>query len=573
MAAPERTRVAVVGGGPAGMVLGLLLARGGIDVVVLEKHADFLRDFRGDTVHASTLALLDELGLATAFARLPARLLDRAEIQLDAGTARLTNLGASIPGRHRGIALVPQWDFLEMLATAAEAEPCFTLVRSAEAVGLAHDGGRVAGVRWRDHPAGPGEGPGAVRTLAADLVVACDGRGSVLRDHAGLVPRRFGGTMDVWWFRLPRREGDPAGGIGRLSSGSFLIRIDRGDYWQCGYVIPKGADAELRAEGLETFRERIVRLAPELADRLAEGPQSMDDVKLLDVRIERLPRWHRDGLLFLGDAAHPMSPVGGVGINLAIQDAVAAARIVGGRMRREAGPVPEAVLAAVQRRRWWPTALLQGFQRAAYALVVRRALRKGPPRPGARRMPLPLRLLTRFPALQRFPAYFVGIGPRPEHAPDWARRPEPTLAPRWGEAVRHDGGGAPARGASPPSCVGRWIRAPGTPSLPGPYATRWLDSSSTNPGRRALRKCSSRARAGSRGWAAILPERASRVASSRFWSSRTSRMMSRACSRTIAAESARNCRSSFRAFKSMGMKLKVDRWVCLHIARHPLQSI
>ncbi|WP_433876302.1 FAD-dependent oxidoreductase [Sinomonas atrocyanea] len=434
MAAPERTRVAVVGGGPAGMVLGLLLARGGIETAVLEKHPDFLRDFRGDTVHASTLTLLDELGLGSAFAELPHRLMDRAEIQLDAGTVRLADLGRSLPGLHRHVALVPQWDFLEMLADAAEREPHFTLLRSAEAVGLAHDGGRVAGVRWRDYRPTAVERSAAEskplpeHLLAADLVVACDGRWSAVRAAAGLSAETFGAPIDVWWFRLPRHEGDPDGGVGRLSGREFMVMIDRGHEWQCGYLIAKGQDAQLRAEGLEAFRARLARLQPWLADRLTRWPGSFDDVKLLDVRVERLHEWHRDGLLLIGDAAHPMSPVGGVGINLAIQDAVAASRIVGQWMRHAPGPVPEKVLAEVQARRLPPTRLVQAFQRLAHRGVVSRAL-KGTLATSATRVPLPLRLLARFPLLQRVPARLIAIGPRPEHAPSWARRLE-RLEPR-----------------------------------------------------------------------------------------------------------------------------------------------
>lgn len=433
----EHGHVAVVGGGPAGMVLGLLLARAGVPVTVLEKHADFLRDFRGDTVHASTLTLLDELGLGERFAALPQRRLDRAIVQLDTGTAQIADL-SRLPGAHQHIALVPQWDFLDLLADAASAEPAFTLIRNAEVTGLLRTGSRVTGVRYTDRTTG------TVHDLPATLTVACDGRGSAVRAAARMRPRSFGVPMDVWWFRLPRRDSDPTGGVGRLSPGQFAVGIDRGTYWQVAYLIRKGRDAQLRAEGVGAFRARIARLLPWLADRVDELG-SLDDVKLLEVRLERLRRWYADGLLVIGDAAHAMSPVGGVGINLAVADAVAAARILA-PVLREGGPVPVAVLRRVQVRRWWPTALVQAAQRAAHRAVLGPALDAAPTPAAAdpvgldgsgsiepadpADLPAPLRLLRRFPLLQGIPARLIAIGPLPEHAPAWARRrPLPVAAP------------------------------------------------------------------------------------------------------------------------------------------------
>ncbi len=458
----KRTTCLVVGGGPAGMVLGLLLARAGVAVTVLEKHADFLRDFRGDTVHASTLTLLDELGLGARFAALPQRRLDRATVQLDSGTVQLGDL-SRLPGPHKHIAMVPQWDLLDLLADAGATEPTFTLRRNAEVTDLLRDNGRVVGARFTDRT------DGSVHELRAALTVACDGRGSAVRAAAGLRSRAFGVPMDVWWFRLPRHADDPAGGVGRVGNGEFMVMIDRGSYWQCAYLIRKGSDVRLRAEGIDGFRARLTALQPWIADRV-DALASFDDVKLLDVRLDRLRRWYADGLLLIGDAAHAMSPVGGVGINLAVQDAVAAARILAPALRA-GGPVPVTVLRRVQLRRWWPTALIQAGQRLAHRRILRPVLaggvgesgrqghaagipagasdgaaaagssgnghkaahptglndRTGNEAPSAS-LPLPLRLVRRFPVLQGIPGRVIAIGPLPEHAPAWARRPELPVA-------------------------------------------------------------------------------------------------------------------------------------------------
>jgi 2-polyprenyl-6-methoxyphenol hydroxylase-like FAD-dependent oxidoreductase len=433
----ERTTCLVVGGGPAGMVLGLLMARAGVEVTVLEKHADFLRDFRGDTVHASTLALLDELGLGDVFAAMPHRTIDRVQVQLDSGAIQVGDM-SRLPGRHKHIALVPQWDFLDMLADAAAVEPTFTLRRNAEVTGLLRDGERVIGVEYVDRVTGERH------ELHADLTVACDGRGSAVREAAGLVPRSFGVPMDVWWFRLSRRPEDPTGGVGRFSRGHFCVMIDRGDYWQCGYLISKGTDRALRAAGIEELQRRFAGLLPWMADRVGELT-SWDEVHLLNVRLERLRRWDLDGLLLIGDAAHAMSPVGGVGINLAVADAVATARLLAPALRGGGTP-SRAQLTRVQLRRWWPTALIQGGQRLIHRAVLGRALNDpaatmaataatpaptapagmtssaGIPAAPPATLPLPLRLVRRFPVLQGIPARLVAIGPLPEHAPDWARR-------------------------------------------------------------------------------------------------------------------------------------------------------
>jgi 2-polyprenyl-6-methoxyphenol hydroxylase-like FAD-dependent oxidoreductase len=426
------TRCCVVGGGPAGMVLGLVLARCAVNVVVFEKHGDFLRDFRGDTVHASTLALLDELGLGERFAAIPHRLIERAQVQLDSGTFILGDL-RRLPGPHKHIALAPQWDLLDLLADAGRAEPRFELRMNTEVTGLLRDRrGRVGGVRYRTVSGSDGE-------LAADLVVACDGRGSATRDAAGLRARSFGTPMDVWWFRLPRRSSDPAGAVFRIGAGRAIVLIDRGDYWQCAYLIGKGSDARMRAQGIESLHHAVADLLPWLAEHVS-AIGSWDDVKLLNVRLDRLRWWFTTGLLCIGDAAHAMSPVGGVGINLAVQDAVAAARILAPRLRSDrrlgvrrvgrvgpVGRVGRLSLARVQLRRWLPTAMTQGVQRLAHRVVIAPTLARSP-RGGraAARPPAFVRLLQRVPALQGVLARGVAIGVLPEHPPAAARRSPTT---------------------------------------------------------------------------------------------------------------------------------------------------
>jgi len=428
-------RCCIVGGGPAGMVLGLVLARCGVDVVVLEKHGDFLRDFRGDTVHASTLTLLDELGLGERFAEIPHRLIESAQVQLDSGNYTIGDL-RRLPGPHKHIALAPQWDLLDLLADAGRTEPGFELRMSTEVTGLLRDssnartrkrffGGRVVGVRYRTASGDTGE-------LRAQLVVACDGRGSATRDAAGLRARSFGAPMDVWWFRLPRRAAeDPTGAVFRIGNGRAQVLIDRGDYWQCAYLIGKGSDARMRAQGIETLQRAVAELLPWLAPRVS-AIRSWDDVKLLQVRLDRLRRWFTPGLLCIGDAAHAMSPVGGVGINLAVQDAVAAARILDGPLRRvstSGGRVRQWTLARVQLRRWLPTALTQAVQRLAHRVVIVRTLsRRADARRAEARPPLPIRLAQRFPALQGVLARGVAIGVLPEHPPAPARRPHGVSA-------------------------------------------------------------------------------------------------------------------------------------------------
>lgn len=405
MASADETTCLIAGGGPAGMVLGLLLARAGVDVTVMEKHADFLRDFRGDTVHASTLRLLDELGLGQRFVAVPHRLVDtiHMEIQNQPVDIDLTRL----PGAHRYIALVPQWDFLELVATAAEAEPCFRLLRGTEVVGVIRDGDRITGVAYLDRT-------GETREMRAELTVACDGRYSTVRSAAGHAPRNFGVPMDVWWFRLPRRSDDPRGLAGVLRAGHAVIVIDRGDYYQVAYIIPKGTDAQMRARGIETLRRALADLVPWLADRV-DALTSFEDVKLLDVQLNRLQRWYDDGVLYIGDSAHAMSPVGGIGINLAVADAVAAARTLAGPLR--AGRVPTRRLARVQARRWVPTVILQAAQRLIHAKVIAGAVTGY-----ERSAPLAVRLVSRSPALRRLAGYLIAIGPLPEHAPKFARR-------------------------------------------------------------------------------------------------------------------------------------------------------
>jgi 2-polyprenyl-6-methoxyphenol hydroxylase-like FAD-dependent oxidoreductase len=396
----ETTRCCVAGGGPAGVMLGYLLARAGVDVQVLEKHADFLRDFRGDTVHPSTLQLLHELGLLTDFLKRPHQKAPKlrgwiGDYQFVVGDF------SRLPTKCRYIAMMPQWDFLDFLAGHAREFPSFHLRTRAEVTDLLWEGGRVAGVR-----AATPDGPLEVR---AELTVGADGRHSVVREKAGLTVEDLGAPMDVLWLRLSWKPGDPAAPTGRFDRGRILAMIYRGDYWQCGFVIPKGGYDELRRRGLDAFREELASAAPLFRDRVAEI-RDWDDVHLLTVAVDRLTTWHRPGLLCIGDAAHAMSPVGGVGINLAIQDAVAAANLLTEPLRQ--GHVTDTQLDRVQSRRWFPTAVTQWLQLLVQRRVIGRALgSRGP----IRQLPWLLRLVRRFPSLARIPGRLVGLGVRPEH--------------------------------------------------------------------------------------------------------------------------------------------------------------
>jgi 2-polyprenyl-6-methoxyphenol hydroxylase-like FAD-dependent oxidoreductase len=396
---PASVTCAIAGGGPAGIMLGYLLARAGVEVLVCEKHRDFLRDFRGDTIHPSTLQVMHELGLLDEFLKLPHQ--EISELHGIVGDSDIT-LGdfSHLPTQCRFVALMPQWDFLDFLAERGKRLPRFHLSMQAEVADLIVEGGRIAGVRG-DTPAGPFEARSA-------LVVAADGRHSIVRERAGLAAKNLGAPIDVLWMRLSKRPSDPSQTAGRLNFGRLLVMLDRGDYWQCAYVIRKDGYAAIHAKGLDAFRDDVLKLAPFLHDRVGEL-RDWDDIKLLTVAVDRLERWWRPGLLCIGDSAHAMSPIGGVGINLAIQDAVAAANVLAQPLRQ--GTLRDDHLAAVERRRTLPTRLIQGMQILVQERILDRVI--GSDRPVT--PPWQMRLFNRLPLLRRIPARLVGMGFRPEH--------------------------------------------------------------------------------------------------------------------------------------------------------------
>ena len=403
----------VAGGGPAGVMLGLLLARAGVDVVVLEKHADFLRDFRGDTIHPSTLTVMEELGLLDELLKRPHN--DVRRLQVMVGETSLTVANFSFLPPHRAfIAMMPQWHFLDFLAEHARRYRNFQLLMQADVTDLLEEGGRVAGVRATT--------PDGSLEVKADLVVGADGRHSTVREKAGLEIEDIGAPIDVFWMRISRVPGDPGSG-GRIDAGSFFAMLDRGDYWQLAYVIPKGESEPIRTAGLPAFRQIVAKALPFLAERVGEL-KTWDDVKLLTVSIDRLRTWYRPGLLCIGDAAHAMSPIGGVGINLAVQDAVATANLLWKPLKE--GAVTEDDLARVQKRREFPMRVTQRFQVLAQKRIIQPVLSSTAPTLSP---PWALRLMNKIPLLQQIPARFIGIGVRPEHvqspaAASRAARPE-----------------------------------------------------------------------------------------------------------------------------------------------------
>ena len=381
------------------MMLSFLLARMGVDVLVLEKHADFLRDFRGDTIHPSTLEVMHELGILDEFLKRPHQEVRELAGQVSSETVTIADF-THLPTRCRFIAFMPEWDFLNFIVEQARRYPAFHLRMQAEVTDLIEENGKVAGVRAKT--------PEGILEARANLTVGADGRHSVVRERAGLPVINLGAPMDVMWMRLSRRPGDPGQTFGHVDIGRILVLLNREDYWQCAFVIPKGAIEEIRQRGLASLREEIAKLVPFLRDRVDEL-RDWKDISLLTVAVDRLHRWFRSGLLCIGDAAHALSPIGGVGINLAIQDAVAAANILGTKLLQ--GTPSESELHAVQRRREFPTRATQRLQLVIQNNVIRRVLGSSKPLS----LPWILKLVRRWPLLRRIPARLIGIGFRPEH--------------------------------------------------------------------------------------------------------------------------------------------------------------
>jgi 2-polyprenyl-6-methoxyphenol hydroxylase-like FAD-dependent oxidoreductase len=382
------------------MMLGYLLGRAGIDVVVLEKHADFFRDFRGDTVHPSTLQVMDELGLIDGFLKLPHQRLQKMDGLFGGTKVRIADL-SRLDTKYPFIAFMPQWDFLNFLREAGKRFASLEALMSTEAVDLIRHGDAIAGVRART--------PDGIIDIEADLTIACDGRHSTVRERAGLAVKEIGAPIDVLWFRAGRRPDETENLFARIEPGKMMVTFDRGGYWQCAYVIAKGQYDAVRARGLQALLDDVVRLAPVLRHGIADV-KSFDDVKLLTVAINRLSRWTRPGLLCIGDAAHAMSPIGGVGVNLAVQDAVAAANLLADGLTR--GCPSEQELDAIRRRREFPVRMTQAMQVVVQNRIISTAL-KGGDRP--LEVPLLLRLISALPWLQGIPARFLAIGVRPEH--------------------------------------------------------------------------------------------------------------------------------------------------------------